>query len=429
MKKKIVFLLILVAAVMLLFLPTVTKATTIDSIDISGVVIPNAGEKPDVSHLSLPEGLRIGKEGAENAYWLLAEPDFHELNANERFALGTPYFLFIPYTVEEGYEVTNPSNLKIDGVEVPNDNKGWCELGEIRLVYYASFLVQYDLNGANEGPQSGLVDRYTEVTDVTVTMPPSSMCTAPDGKGFDGWEIDGVRYGPGETITVSRNMNIKFLWQDIGEPQSGEGEEPEPEGEENKAQYVLLSVNKQATAIFMFNEGNNFVFNFDDILELDPAFVEENFGVTQEEFEALKQLCIDNVKGYGDLICLYAITVNGVNGTNFNYSDAMTIRIKMTDAMKKYNTFKLVYLDDANNFKVSEVIEDISVDEENNELVIPLKHLSAYALVGSNVEKTEEGSSENASPKTGDTIAIWISLMAISTIGMIVTFKNFIKNN
>ena len=62
----------------------------------------------------------------------------------------------------------------------------------------------------------------------------------------------------------------------------------------------------------------------------------------------------------------------------------------MTSQMKEFNSFKLVYLDDENDFKVGEVV---TLSIEGNEIVGDLGHLSAYALVAEKVEDTEAKSS------------------------------------
>lgn len=395
---------------------TVTKApelNNIDLIDIHGFEYPLVGEVPDVSKISLPEGLTIENTSDRYVYWLLAEPDFSEVTSNNPFVEGKPYYLFIPYTVNEGYGVPNPKNIGIDGSQVGDSYKGWCEEGEIRLCFYPGYKITYDLNGATLGPIGKQpVDYITEATKTTVMEPPAYYCSPEEGMEFDGWEIDGVKYAPGDEITVDKSIIIRFLWKPIeGESESGEGPEEEHQGEQ--IEYKIPSVNKQATAIFTFNEGHEWTFVFEDILTMDPAFVEENFGVSAEEFNAILNTCKKQIEGYGNLLSLYAIEING---TDFNYSDKVQIRIKITDKMKEYDSFKLVYLNDENGFAVSEIV-DLEVDKDNNEIVANLKHLSAYALIG---EKTES-SSNKSNPKTGDSITFDIVILIVSITGLIYT--------
>ena len=44
---------------------------------------------------------------------------------------------------------------------------------------------------------------------------PSCGFTAPDGKQFDVWEIDGTAYAPGESITVNGNVTAAARWKDL----------------------------------------------------------------------------------------------------------------------------------------------------------------------------------------------------------------------
>lgn len=230
------------------------------------------------------------------------------------------------------------------------------------------------------------------------------------------------------TFSVDHDMKLYAVFEiehDKGDEQEA-GDEPGDEPQGNQIEYRIPSTNGNATAIFTFNEGHEWVFEIEDILALDPAFVEETFGVSQEEFEAILDYCRQQTEGYGDLISLYAIEING---TEFNYSDEVVIRIKLTDKMKEYDTLKLLYLDDETGFTVSEVIsgDDIYIDEENNELVIKFKHLSAYALVGEKTEATNGKSSEKANPKTGDSIVFDIGILIISIMGLVYTniaYKN-----
>lgn len=81
-----------------------------------------------------------------------------------------------------------------------------------------------------------------------------------------------------------------------------------------------------------------------------------------------------------------------------------TIKIKLTSEMKKYNTFKLMCVNE--DFSVG---EPITLEVEGDYLVGTLEHLSLYTLVGSNVEQV---------PKTGDNIYTWVGILCISIIGL-----------
>lgn len=44
---------------------------------------------------------------------------------------------------------------------------------------------------------------------------PSCTLTAPEGKEFDGWIVDGVKYQAGESVTINVGSTIKASWKDI----------------------------------------------------------------------------------------------------------------------------------------------------------------------------------------------------------------------
>ena len=228
------------------------------------------------------------------------------------------------------------------------------------------------------------------------------------------------------SFTVNHDLKLYAIFekeQENGaEPENpGTGVEPEETTNQNNVEYRLTSANKQATAIFNFSEGHIFTLNFEDVLAIDPAVIEENYGVSADVFKSLLEKAKNNTKKYGDLLNLYAITIDG---SSFNYSDSIQLRIRMTDNMKEYGSFKLVYLDDENDFNVEEIV---SLNVEGNELVGNLNHLSAYALVAEKTEMIVSEANGRSNPKTGDSIIIDAGIFIISIFGLAYTnvaYKN-----
>jgi len=146
----------------------------------------------------------------------------------------------------------------------------------------------------------------------------------------------------------------------------------------------------------------------------------ESLDLTKEEFAQILNIIKENTAKYGTLLSVYAIEIEDAN---YAYTGKTEIKIKMTDEMKKYNTFKLIYLDDENNFKAEDIV-DLKVNGEYIEGTLP--HLSAYALVGDNVETettTTETTDNSKNPKTGDNIIMTISIFAVATLGAYITLK------
>ena len=118
------------------------------------------------------------------------------------------------------------------------------------------------------------------------------------------------------------------------------------------------------------------------------------------------------VKEHGNLLNIFAINVNNASGNN--YSDGTKFKLKLTDEMKKYNSFKFIYIDDENNFKVGDIV-DFKI--EGDYLVGTLPHLSVYALVGNTAEEKKEDNSKN--PKTADTIIKSVVMLVICVSGLV----------
>ena len=170
--------------------------------------------------------------------------------------------------------------------------------------------------------------------------------------------------------------------------------------------YSVATEDDEFIAEFEFPEGIDFELDVFDLLKYTPEEIEEMFDVPAEYYEEALEAIKNNTKEYGDLLGVYAIEING---PGFNYSEGLTFKIKMTEAMKKYNTFKFIFLDENNEFVVQE-IHDAKI--EGDYLVFELDHLSAYALVGSYVEDT-------ANPKTADNIVIYVAMLGLCVLGLV----------
>ena len=181
--------------------------------------------------------------------------------------------------------------------------------------------------------------------------------------------------------------------------------------ESDEKEYIIS--NELATAIFSFNDGFNFSLNINDLLAMTSDEIESVYDVSADDFEMLLEIIKNNVKQYGDLISLYDITIDD---GGLGYSDDLKLKLKLTETMQNYNTLKLIYLDENDNFNVSD-IKNLTINSETADG--DLDHLSVYALVGSNVEIPSETNEIN-NPQTGDHILMWISLLLISTIGLFI---------
>ena len=218
---------------------------------------------------------------------------------------------------------------------------------------------------------------------------------AKEGATFEGWYEDATfttRFNFDSTILDDTIIYVKWNEEEIEEP-------------EEKEEYELTSGN--ITFIFTDEADNDFEVACMDVLKLSDEELEV-LEITREEFNEILEVIKENTKKYGTVLSVYAIEIESDRRT---HEGETKIIFKMTDELKKYNTFKLIYLNEENGFEVEEVVD---LEVEGDYIVGVVPHLSAYALVADNVEKTNN-------TKTGDTITLWVGLMTISVLGIAIT--------
>ncbi len=166
----------------------------------------------------------------------------------------------------------------------------------------------------------------------------------------------------------------------------------------------------------------------------DEQLVALSPDMTREIFDALVESLAEEAKQYGTLISFLDISVFDNNDQPIDVDDDVTVKLAMTDDMKGYKSYKLIYIDsDANNNIVLGTAYDLSLS--NGKLVANLPHLSAYVLVGSNEETTSGTTTEAASsnsgtattPKTFDNIYTWVIVLAISGVGILVLIASSLR--
>lgn len=222
---------------------------------------------------------------------------------------------------------------------------------------------------------------------------------------------------------ITANTTIYAKWEDP-EPPAEPGDDQQEETKYNVPDENGNSISFTEEVDHEFNLIIADLSNLTDeqLAAMDPP-------MDRETYEEIKKSITDATKPYGTLISFLQIEVIDEN-ENSIHEGPFTIKLKLTDEMKKYNTFKLIYVDD--DMKLGEVV-DLKV--EGDYLVGTLPHLSAYALAGSNTDtkttdNTSKTSSNTTSPKTYDGIITWVITLTISIIGitvLIVSRKKFKK--
>lgn len=186
------------------------------------------------------------------------------------------------------------------------------------------------------------------------------------GKKLDYVTVNGTRYeiDIDDGFMFNQNTTIKYFWTDEElENYTVEDEDGNTinfNGEEGHRYY--LNINK-----FSFSMTD------EELAEL---------GIDKTEYEAGKSAIIDAVKEYGPVIHYLEIEVYDEEDHPIT-EGPFEVRIKYTEDMTGYDSYKLVYVDLKEDGTVTtEEGVTLTLNEEGTFLIGTLNHLSGYALVG-----------------------------------------------
>ena len=138
--------------------------------------------------------------------------------------------------------------------------------------------------------------------------------------------------------------------------------------------------------------------------------VSKNYKLDIRPIEVKKDLTSKNVK--------YVVDINVLeNGQIVKISDTkMKIRIALPEDLKGFGKYEVVYISN------DEIKETIPATVEDGYIVFETSHLSQYGIVATNLEeKTEQTKNETNNPKTGDNIAMYISVFVVAVAGITAT--------
>jgi len=216
-------------------------------------------------------------------------------------------------------------------------------------------------------------------------------------------------------VTVKEGYAIfttdHFSIYTLAEKKADDEQEKDNKEEVEEEKYTISANDFEFT--FTKQEGYNFKASVKSIWNLKDEEL-ASFNMTKEEYVKTKNKLTEKLKTHGTILDVIDITIFD-EGKDISHSGATMFKIKMTEKMKKYNSFKLIYITDelkADDIAIAKVEGDYIVGE--------LKHLSSYALVGSVVEETVDSSNN---PKTGDNIWIFVGLLGFAVVGIVATIK------
>lgn len=231
----------------------------------------------------------------------------------------------------------------------------------------------------------------------------------------------------GDALIVSKEEGIESIFEELKEYNEGlDG----ATYDENSVLYTSVAgwstydidetwVNEHITTdkIVTYNDDGSVTFSDGNVLTSDNVIFEssENFD------ESYKLESIDILDKASDelksevanqnkvLLALYDISVVDGNSEIVPMENGtFTIKIKLTDAMKEYNTLTAAYILDG------EIVETFNTTIEGEYVVFNTTHLSEYAILGENVVTDE--TVEN--PSTGDNIMQYAIVLCLSAIGI-----------
>lgn len=382
-------------------------------------------------------------------------------------------FMFITFMckpAEAAYESAPVNNLIKKGVEFYNSNNEKITTlqmnnGDTETI---TAKIKFEYTAPSEGIVSNMPIRYY------ISSPSSNLELIPaengelNGEAILGYNTDyEVIYDGGnhtdcyvyQTFQVKANANVSdviigfFVDVNIEGIEYSEGVYHLPVfviEPENIVDYTVDGEDGNSIS-FVNEEGKAFYFESFDYTAVTDEYIQEivdnSDGIyTFEELKDLLDFILENaenaVNGKGDIIKVFEFNLYDAGVEVHNAPNGFKIRIKISDDMKGYDTYSLFYIN------YDGTTEDaIELTKNGDYLEGTLPHLSTYALVGNNnetsnseetatepettepetveqdntpVEETTEESTKvsktiSNSPKTGDNITTWISLVAVST--------------
>ena len=174
----------------------------INAINIMGIPTPIAGQLPIVSGITTDTtGISLG-----DIIW--CTPDSQNMIDRLKFEEGKTYTFSAYYTVDEGYEL-------LSGVALTHDLAGGFNakivpsMKFIEIKYTVSAAPTYTVSFVSDGG-SGTMSAVPTSGEYTL---PACAFTAPSGKQFKCWSVNGEEKAAGEKIIVTADTVVTAVWK------------------------------------------------------------------------------------------------------------------------------------------------------------------------------------------------------------------------
>lgn len=180
----------------------------IETITVTGLNQPvggdNASGNCEISSLQIPAGANYS---IKELRWLVGEPgDNYENSFSSTYENGKSYIAVVYIEPNEGYCLdATYTNATI------NDRTASVVSTNIKVAFKAdggdnTYSVSFDSNGGTGSMAS------KEIYENSRMDLPQCTFTAPVGKEFKKWEVNGVEKRPGDSVIVTENMTVKAIW-------------------------------------------------------------------------------------------------------------------------------------------------------------------------------------------------------------------------
>lgn len=371
-------------------------ATTIDNLSFTGAVDGvTVGPLGPYEVTSATEHVSVEEYGSNTnwAKWESGQSSWHGFGSEDPEAVddgSTLYALRLAVHVESNeYEISEHPSILYNGndftetgnttfVKMDWGGYAYIDFGQAHENPEEMYALTFDFNGGATYDGQSTITRMMGSVGLDLSEPnlvscfdynaEDDECHAIDvkkGKALSYVKINGTRYEIGDDYLFNDDTTIVYYWENV----------PLQEYEVRDAVGNIITFEGEVGRDYQL-EIESYSTNMTEA-ELEEA------GIPVEIYEQVKAMVIEAVgENNGTVLSFLEIEVFDENFRDL-HEGPFTIRLKMTDEMAGFNTYKLIYLEETEDGGMV-AGETIELTIEDGYLVGTLPHLSAYALVGSN---------------------------------------------
>ena len=164
---------------------------------VTGSSLDNLGTKTEITNV------KFTQKSVNNHFRLINDSIPTSVKGNILIEIETYY--------EDGKGIGLGADY-ISNTKQPRYSTNWIGesyASEDKINQFKKFTVKFDPNGG-----SGTMANGEAVEGKPYTLPDNGF-TPPTNKEFDGWEVNGQKYKPGDNVTLTSNTTVKAIWKNI----------------------------------------------------------------------------------------------------------------------------------------------------------------------------------------------------------------------